>query len=660
SYQLLYSACRLLFGTLYPAYASYKAVRTKDVREYVKWMMYWIVFALFTCAETFTDVLLSFWFPFYYELKIIVVLWLLAPATKGSSIIYRKFVHPTFTKKEKEIDEAIKNAKDQGYSTILKLGARGVDYAKYILMQTAIKGLENTAVLATLPPNGPETSARTDVGREYVNGHGPHVSNGFFQLGADHVDGFQYSDDDEAEYIPSAMKEEPQEREEELVEEERAPRTRRTRQSARSRKQVKTYQGGGGLMNQLRRSYSLSDLSDQPDELKYRAIGMGSLQEEQDVTDQSRGSFQYMRRSYRNPGLRSGSVSGPLEMYFSEMDLDVKRGEKGDRPNTICLPQSMEDVSSGYSSTDHLFSVSQGNSPTSDHALEDVFLRSSGSTHIKSRRPIYSGSIPSSRSSEGVAALVDKLDISMDGEPTYSPFLSHSMLSEIKSLLSSRKGDINEILSSQSRSGNPLYMKVSDSIVTKANQMRSLVDSKENIKKNISKGNEDPIYPNSMCEPSSTLESVVGSESSSLSNTQSDDSQDFKDKAARAGRYKKLRAPVPPSKSTSDPESMLNSEHGTIVKARMSLVSSRRLSGSVNILVESNAGPANNKNTKPTKTQLLSRKLEPRNSSKTHHLMKKKNPLQNNYLSMPNLFSVPSCDKVNQPSAYPQILKITK
>ncbi|KAB7494188.1 Receptor expression-enhancing protein 2 [Armadillidium nasatum] len=136
----LYNFFRLVFGTLFPAYYSYKAVRTKNVKEYVKWMMYWIVFAFFTCAETITDVFFSFWFPFYYEIKILVVLWLLSPATRGSSILYRKFVHPWLTKKEEEIDECIAKAKQQGYTTVVQLGTKGVNYATSVIMQTAIKG----------------------------------------------------------------------------------------------------------------------------------------------------------------------------------------------------------------------------------------------------------------------------------------------------------------------------------------------------------------------------------------------------------------------------------------------------------------------------------------------------------------------------------------
>ncbi|KAI0242130.1 Receptor expression-enhancing protein 2 [Lamellibrachia satsuma] len=129
----------LVFGTLYPAYASYKAVKTKNVKEYVKWMMYWIVFAFFTCIETFADIFVA-WIPFYYELKIVFVLWLLSPATKGASIIYRKFIHQQLSKREKEIDSYIAKASDQGYSALLTIGSRGLNYATSIVVQTAIKG----------------------------------------------------------------------------------------------------------------------------------------------------------------------------------------------------------------------------------------------------------------------------------------------------------------------------------------------------------------------------------------------------------------------------------------------------------------------------------------------------------------------------------------
>ncbi|XP_054088829.1 uncharacterized protein LOC105210370 isoform X6 [Zeugodacus cucurbitae] len=135
---IIFPAFRLSFGTLYPAYASYKAVRTKNVKEYVKWMMYWIVYAFFTCIETFTDIFLS-WFPFYYEVKVIIVLWLLSPATKGSSTLYRKFVHPMLTRREQEIDEYLNQAKERGYSAVLQLGTKGVNYATNVIMQTALK-----------------------------------------------------------------------------------------------------------------------------------------------------------------------------------------------------------------------------------------------------------------------------------------------------------------------------------------------------------------------------------------------------------------------------------------------------------------------------------------------------------------------------------------
>lgn len=46
TYMLVYPIFRLVFGTLYPAYASYKAVRTKNVKEYVSSFFNYYLFSL--------------------------------------------------------------------------------------------------------------------------------------------------------------------------------------------------------------------------------------------------------------------------------------------------------------------------------------------------------------------------------------------------------------------------------------------------------------------------------------------------------------------------------------------------------------------------------------------------------------------------------------
>ncbi|XP_070155432.1 uncharacterized protein [Polyergus mexicanus] len=248
-YTLVYPIFRLVFGTLYPAYASYKAVRTKNVKEYVKWMMYWIVFALFTCAETFTDVFFSFWFPFYYEIKIILVLWLLSPATKGSSILYRRFVHPALIRREAEIDEAIARATEQGYTAVLHLGTKGVNYATTVLMQTAIKG-------------------------------------------------------------------------------------------------------GGGLVQQLRKSYSLSDLTgEKEDENRNTPDARDEIDMEEPRRREHSG-----RRGYSPRRTQSSSNASRVDMYFSEVDVDVRQPKPREPIANLTNIRSSEDISSGYSSGEALHS----------------------------------------------------------------------------------------------------------------------------------------------------------------------------------------------------------------------------------------------------------------------------------------------------------------
>ncbi|XP_015706577.1 receptor expression-enhancing protein 1-like [Coturnix japonica] len=107
-------------------------------RVVVKWMMYWIIFALFTTAETFTDIFLP-WLPFYYELKMAFVLWLLCPYTRGAGLLYRRFVHPTLARNEKEIDSCIVQAKERSCEAVLRFGRRGLNMAAMAAVQAAAK-----------------------------------------------------------------------------------------------------------------------------------------------------------------------------------------------------------------------------------------------------------------------------------------------------------------------------------------------------------------------------------------------------------------------------------------------------------------------------------------------------------------------------------------
>ncbi|KAA0711017.1 Receptor expression-enhancing protein 3 [Triplophysa tibetana] len=129
----------LVFGTLYPAYFSFKAVKSKNVKEYVRWMMYWIVFALYTVVETITDLSLA-WFPLYYELKVAFVIWLLSPYTRGASLIYRKFLHPMLASKERDIDDYLVQAKEKSYETMVNFGRQGLTIAATAAVSAAVKG----------------------------------------------------------------------------------------------------------------------------------------------------------------------------------------------------------------------------------------------------------------------------------------------------------------------------------------------------------------------------------------------------------------------------------------------------------------------------------------------------------------------------------------
>uniref|UniRef100_A0A674PA94 Receptor expression-enhancing protein n=1 Tax=Takifugu rubripes TaxID=31033 RepID=A0A674PA94_TAKRU len=116
-----------LIGFLYPAYISVKAIESATKDDDTKWLTYWVVYGIFSVAEFFADIFLS-WFPFYYIGKVTppfwcnyclvfqcaFLVWCMAPTpSNGSVLIYNRIIRPFFLKNEAKIDDVVKNLKDK-------------------------------------------------------------------------------------------------------------------------------------------------------------------------------------------------------------------------------------------------------------------------------------------------------------------------------------------------------------------------------------------------------------------------------------------------------------------------------------------------------------------------------------------------------------------
>ncbi|GAA6105404.1 receptor expression-enhancing protein 5 [Tachysurus ichikawai] len=102
-----------LIGFVYPAYISIKAIESTDKDDDTKWLTYWVVYGVFSVAEFFADIFLS-WFPFYYIGKCAFLVWCMAPTPSNGSIqIYTRIIRPFFLKNEAKIDTVVKDIKDK-------------------------------------------------------------------------------------------------------------------------------------------------------------------------------------------------------------------------------------------------------------------------------------------------------------------------------------------------------------------------------------------------------------------------------------------------------------------------------------------------------------------------------------------------------------------
>uniref|UniRef100_A0A915PL82 Receptor expression-enhancing protein n=1 Tax=Setaria digitata TaxID=48799 RepID=A0A915PL82_9BILA len=86
-----------IIGFVYPAYVSIKTIEASHKGDDAQWLTYWVIFALFDILEYFSETFVAY-FPLYWLLKCIFLLYLYLPMTRGAQKAYYRFLQPIVQK----------------------------------------------------------------------------------------------------------------------------------------------------------------------------------------------------------------------------------------------------------------------------------------------------------------------------------------------------------------------------------------------------------------------------------------------------------------------------------------------------------------------------------------------------------------------------------
>ncbi|CAG8503682.1 17010_t:CDS:2 [Dentiscutata erythropus] len=113
-------------GHLYPAYASFKAIKANDTKSIMSWLIYWIVMALFSVGEGTADNFIFWHVPFLLRNKNDIRA-MVDPSANTTTRIYDSYVVPIFTRHEKDIDKVLGMAQEQATNRGAELTKQGLE-----------------------------------------------------------------------------------------------------------------------------------------------------------------------------------------------------------------------------------------------------------------------------------------------------------------------------------------------------------------------------------------------------------------------------------------------------------------------------------------------------------------------------------------------------
>ncbi len=111
-----------LIGVAYPTFKSIIALETPSAEDDKQWLTYWCIFGFLSVIDDFGCCILNY-IPYYYFIKVCILIWLFNPATQGASVLYNKVVSPLLKKYDAQIQEFSKMI-NEVYSDVANLAAK--------------------------------------------------------------------------------------------------------------------------------------------------------------------------------------------------------------------------------------------------------------------------------------------------------------------------------------------------------------------------------------------------------------------------------------------------------------------------------------------------------------------------------------------------------
>jgi len=104
-------------GSLYPMYASFKALEDADHAGVSQWLVYWVTYSAVMLGEGLLYRALC-WIPFYHIIRLLFVVWLFLPMAGGAQSMYAWAVGPLLRRYRPAIDGALARSAEEVCGTL--------------------------------------------------------------------------------------------------------------------------------------------------------------------------------------------------------------------------------------------------------------------------------------------------------------------------------------------------------------------------------------------------------------------------------------------------------------------------------------------------------------------------------------------------------------